>query len=348
MKTEFLINGKTVPLGTRTIFELPLPKLYTQTPLSMPVHIIRGKKQGPVLFICAALHGDEINGVEIIRRVLQLPSLKRLRGTLIAVPAVNLYGVIHHSRYLPDRRDLNRNFPGSVKGSLASRIARYFMDEIVSKCTYGIDLHTASIHRSNLPQIRANLENDETRLLAKAFGTPVILNSVERDGSLREAALEIGVPVLLYEAGEALRFDEMSIRAGVKGVINVLRSLGMLPKTRKKSTLAEPVEARSSSWVRAPASGMIRTLKPLGHKVRKGDLLALIDDLYGEMVSQVEAPFSGIIIGRSEIPLIHEGEALFHIARFEDLREVAQRIEGFQEKNVEGSISGLKDEPPVI
>lgn len=348
MAADLHINGTLIPHGTRKTIGLPLPKLYTHTPISMPVHIIRGKRSGPRLFICAAIHGDELNGVEIIRRILQLPSLSRLRGTLIAVPAVNLYGLLHHSRYLPDRRDLNRSFPGSEKGSLTARIARFFIREIVTQCTHGIDLHTGAIHRSNLPHIRANLENDATRLLAKAFGAPVILNSVERDGSLREAASEMGVPVLLYEAGEALRFDEMSIRAGVKGVINVLRFLDMLPKTRRKRFITEPVEARSSSWVRAPASGMLRILKPLGQTVSKGDLLALVDDLYGEEVSRIEAPFSGIIIGRTELPLIHEGEALFHLARFEDLKEAEQQIEGFQEKNSEGTVFELKDEPPVI
>ena len=183
--------------------------------------------------------------------------------------------------------------------------------------------------------------------MAKEFGTPVILNSVERDGSLRAVASEMGVPVLLYEAGEALRFNEISIRAGVKGVVNVLRFLDMLPKTRKKRPMREPVEARSSSWVRAPASGMLRILQPLGQKMQKGELLALVDDLYGEEVTRIEAPFSGIIIGRTETPLIHEGEALFHLARFENLVEAEQQIEGFQEKNIEGTISELKDEPPV-
>ena len=348
MGTELRINGEVISPGTRTTIGLPLPKLYTHTPISMPVHVIRGNKEGPRLFVCAALHGDELNGVEIIRRILQLSSLSRLRGTLIAIPAVNLYGLIHHSRYLPDRRDLNRSFPGSEKGSLSARIARTFMDAIVTQCTHGIDLHTGAIHRSNLPQIRANLLNEETRHMANAFGAPVILNSIERDGSLREAAMEAGVPLLLYEAGEALRFDEMSIRAGVKGVINIMRFLGMLPKTRKKRSVTEPVEARSSSWVRAPASGMLRILKPLGQKVRRGDLLGLVDDLYGEVVTRVEATFSGIIIGRTEIPLIHEGEALFHLARFEDLVEAEQQVEGFQEKNIEGTVSELKDEPPVI
>ena len=162
MTTEFRINDEAVLPGERKTIGLPLPKLYTHTPLSMPVHVVRGKKDGPKIFICGAIHGDELNGVEIIRRILLLPSLKRLRGTLVAVPAVNLYGLIHRSRYLPDRRDLNRSFPGSVKGSLAARIARSFMDQIIKQCTHGIDLHTGAIHRSNLPQIRANLENKET------------------------------------------------------------------------------------------------------------------------------------------------------------------------------------------
>lgn len=348
MEKEIRINGQKIPPGTRKIINLPLPKLYTHTPISMPVHVLHGKKEGPRLFICAAIHGDELNGVEIIRRVLQLPSLIRLRGTLVAVPAVNLYGLIQHSRYLPDRRDLNRSFPGSIKGSLAARIAKLFMDEIVHQCTHGIDIHTGAIHRSNLPQIRANLQNETTRQLAKAFGTPVILNSVERDGSLREAALEKGMPMLLYESGEALRFDEIGIRAGVTGIINVMRFLGMLPKTRKKRRMPEPVEASATSWVRSPASGMLRILMPLGNRVRKGDLLALIDDLPGEVVTRVEAPFSGIIIGRTEIPLVHEGEALFNLARFEDLKHAVQQLEGFQENNTEGSIQGVPNEPPVI
>ncbi len=347
MDDEFRINGEAVQPGTRKTIGLPLPKLYTHTPISMPVHIVRGKRDGPRLFISAAIHGDELNGVEIARRLL-LSNLSRLRGTLITVPAVNLYGIIHHSRYLPDRRDLNRSFPGSEKGSLASRIARFFINEIVSQCTHGIDLHTGAIHRSNLPQIRANLDNDETRMMAEAFGTPVILNSTERDGSLREAASDLGIPVLLYEAGEALRFDEISIRAGVKGIINVMRHLGMLPKTRKKKTKTEPVEARSSSWVRSPASGMLRILKPLGQKVKKGDLLGLVDDLYGEKTTEVIAPNSGIIIGRAEIPLIHEGEALFHLARFEDLAGASLQVEGFHEKNIESYVPELTDEPPVI
>jgi predicted deacylase len=313
----------------------------------MPVHVVRGKKDGPILLLCAAIHGDELNGIEIIRRILQLPALSRIKGTIVAVPVVNVYGLIHHSRYLPDRRDLNRSFPGSEKGSLAARVAHIFLEELVAKCTHGIDLHTGAIHRSNLPQIRANLDDQETLEMAKAFGAPVILNSNLRDGSLREAADERGVDMLLYETGEALRFDEVSIRGGVKGVVNVLRHLGMLPKTKRKSPL-EPVIARSSKWVRATSSGLLKTVKPLGARVKRYDLLALVDDPLGDNQTEIKAPFSGIIIGRTEIPLVHEGEAVFHIARFEDLGEAEERVDEFHDVENEKSIPGLEQEPPVI
>ncbi|EDN66333.1 Succinylglutamate desuccinylase/aspartoacylase [Beggiatoa sp. PS] len=233
---ELYINDTQIPPDSRILFDLPVADLYTHTPLSLPVQVINGKKKGPRLFVSAAIHGDELNGVEIIRRLLMRSALRKLQGTLIAIPIVNIYGLLNHSRYLPDRRDLNRSFPGSEQGSLAARLAHQFMTKIVAHCTHGIDLHTGALHRANLPQIRANLDVPETEDLARAFGVPVILNSTLRDGSLREAAAERGIPMLLYEAGEALRFDELSIRAGVRGIIAVMRTLGMLPPSRRKKT----------------------------------------------------------------------------------------------------------------
>jgi predicted deacylase len=298
------INGVTFSPGTSTTVELPVGRLYTHAPMTMPVHVIRGKKSGPRLFVSAAIHGDEINGVEIIRRLLKLPVLKRLRGTVIAVPIVNVHGLINHSRYLPDRRDLNRSFPGTEKGSLAARLANLFMQEIVSQSTHGIDLHTGALHRDNLPQVRANLDDEETDKLARAFDVPVIISSNLRDGSLREAAAEYGIPMLLYEAGEALRFDEISIRAGVKGIVNVMRTLEMLPPSRSKSKKhVEPVVARSSSWVRAPDSGILRAMVPLGSRVKKDTLLGMVADPFGESEASIIASFSGIVIGRTNLPL---------------------------------------------
>jgi len=347
--TPFEINGTKVDPGTRTTIDLPAGRLYTHTVMTMPVHVINGKHAGPRLFISAAIHGDEINGVEIIRRVLNLPTLKRLRGTLIAVPIVNIHGLINHSRYLPDRRDLNRSFPGSEKGSLAARLAYLFMDQIVSQSTHGIDLHTGAIHRTNLPQIRANLDDEETERLARVFDVPVILSSNLRDGSLREAAAEHGIPMLLYEAGEALRFDEVSIRAGVKGIINVMRNLEMLPPTRRKSTPhMDPVVARSSSWVRAPDSGILRAMVPLGARVKKSTLLGVVADPFGATEIQLTSPYSGIVIGKTNLPLVNEGEAIYHIARFGDIEEIEAKVDDFHEEHSPEAIPSPDPESPVI
>ncbi|MFW2374588.1 MAG: succinylglutamate desuccinylase/aspartoacylase family protein [Gammaproteobacteria bacterium] len=351
MSDELLIGGHAIKRNSRALIEVPLPPLYTHAPMKMPVHVIRGKKDGPKLFVSAAIHGDELNGTEIIRRLLKLPALKRLRGTLVAVPIVNVYGVINHSRYLPDRRDLNRSFPGSEKGSLAARLAHLFMKEIVSNCTHGIDLHTGAIHRSNLPQIRANLDDVETSMLAQSFGVPVLINANIRDGSLRESAAGYGIPMLLYEAGEALRFNEICIRAGVKGVINVMRALDMLPavKSRRRKKL-EPFVARSSSWMRASASGLFRKVSSLGARVKRGEVLGLIDDPFSGEEMEVVSTVNGIIIGCTEIPLVHEGEALFHVARFEDVKGVAGQVESFQTHySPEDEVNMTSDfEPPIV
>ena len=347
MSEPLVISEQRIELGRRAILELKLPQLYTHTPMAMPVHVVRGQQEGPRLFVSAAIHGDELNGMEIIRRLLKPTLLKRLRGTLIAIPIVNVYGVIQNSRYLPDRRDLNRAFPGSERGSLAARLAHLFMREIVAHCTHGIDLHTGSLHRANLPQVRANLDDAETLRLAKAFGVPVLINANVRDGSLREAAAEHGVSMLLYEAGEALRFDEISIRAGLQGIVNVMRALAMLPAGRSHPKRAsEPFVARLSTWTRAPQSGILRTVVALGARVKKGDRLGVIADPFGGEETLVPAPLGGVVIGRTQIPLVHEGEALFHIARFEDPREVAEHVEAFHSTQIE-AIEG-DSEPAIV
>jgi len=328
-REAFEIGGERVAAGSQRIVELPLPPLYTHDPLSMPVHVIHGRRPGPVLFIAAAVHGDELNGVEIIQRLLQHAQLRKLRGTLLAVPVVNLYGLIRHSRYLPDRRDLNRSFPGSERGSLAGRLANIFMTEIVARADYGIDLHTGANQRENLPQIRADLDDAETERLARAFGVPVILNADLRDGSLRQAAREHGVRMLVYEAGEALRFNELCIRGGVRGVLRAMRALDMLASRKsRQNPPPEPTVARSSSWVRAPASGIFRSAVQLGAWVEQEQLLGRVADPAGGDAVDVHSPGSGIVIGRINIPLVHEGEALCHIARYRDTG-VAQQVEDF-------------------
>jgi len=325
------IDGVTIEPGTRRSIDLEVGRLYTHSPTTMPVQVVCGKKAGPVLFVCAAIHGDELNGVEIIRRLLRIKNLKRIRGTLIAVPIVNLHGFIDKSRYLPDRRDLNRSFPGSESGSLASRIANLFMSEIVSQATHGIDLHTGAIHRGNLPQIRANLDDEATAELARAFGTPVVLNAAIRPGTLRAAATG-RVPVLVYEAGEALRLDELAIRGGVNGIVRVMRKLDMLPQSRRSTKSPEPVIARSSSWVRAPQSGILRTFARQGERVKRDEtLLGMVSDPYGEHEHEIRSPFNGIVIGKLNLPLVNEGDAVYHVARFHRSDIAADRIEDYHE-----------------
>lgn len=347
MREPFRIAGVEVKPGQRTSIQMPVPSLYTHTQLEMPVHVVHGRKDGPVLFLSAALHGDEINGVEIIRRVLHTKSINRLRGTLVAIPVVNIFGFINQSRYLPDRRDLNRSFPGSESGSLAGRIAHLFLNEIVSLCTHGIDLHTGAIHRDNLPQVRAVLDDEETERMARAFTTPVILNTNIVEGSLREAVEKRGIPVIVYEAGEALRFDEVSIRAGVRGVVSVMRELGMLPRLKRRGVLPEPIVARSSSWVRAPQSGILRMIKSLGSRVANGELLGIVSDPFGEKEENVVSPADGIIVGKTNIPLVNEGEALFHIARFKKPDSAAEKIEEFQNFMDPATDNTVPNEPPV-
>ncbi|MBE0515235.1 succinylglutamate desuccinylase/aspartoacylase family protein [Sulfurimonas sp.] len=331
---KFVLGAKEIPKGANLTVNIELPKLYN-TPTQLPIHVIRGKKEGPVVFISAAIHGDELNGIEIIRRLRKLNILKKIKGTILLVPIVNVYGIMTLSRYLPDRRDLNRSFPGTPKGSLASRVAKIFFDEVVRKCDLGIDLHTASIHKSNLPQVRTNIDNEYAFSLAKAFGAPVVLHSELRDGSLRAVAQDEGIPILLYEAGEALRFDETSIRIGVHGIINVLRENGMLPKVAKKRDRKNPIATRNSQWIRSSESGMLRTIKALGDTVRKDEIIAFIDEPLGDNSFELRAPYDGVIIGKSEIPLVQEGDAIFHIAKLRNLEIAENKIEYFNENSIE-------------
>jgi predicted deacylase len=326
-RQPFTVGDITIDAGTSQTVELPVSVLSDHTPVTMSAHVTHGKSDGPVMFVSAGIHGDEVIGVEIVRRLLRAPNLRTLRGTLIVVPIVNTFGFINRSRYLPDRRDLNRSFPGSTAGSLAGRLAHIFLTEIVARCELGIDLHSAAIHRTNLPQIRISADNERTAKLANVFGAPVILQSNLRDGSLRAAAAELGKGVLLFEAGEALRFDEMSIRAGVAGVLRVMHHIGMISskgiaKTKMPSQLCE-----SSSWVRAPAGGLLRIFRADGDVVAEGDLLAAVADPFGGEEIEILAPFGGIIVGRAVMPIINEGDALFHLARVKSLTQAEDMMD---------------------
>ncbi len=311
----FEIADTTVRAGARAQFEIPITRLMSGTPVALPVLVLHGRREGPVMWVSAAIHGDEIAGVEIIRRVLDGLDPKQMSGTLLAVPVVNVHGFNTGDRYLPDRRDLNRSFPGSLRGSLASRIAYLLMTEVVARASVGIDLHTGSDHRTNLPQIRADLDDPETLALANAFGAPVAIHSRLRDGSLRQAAREAGATVLLYEGGEAWRFDEGSIATGAAGLRRILAALGMTDG-------AEPAPAatlfsRHSRWLRATRSGILHLEAGLGARVTAGDTVAVIHDTFGKRRGRVTARHAGIIIGHTQLPLVNQGDAVAHVAEID-------------------------------
>lgn len=334
MATDLEIGGVRIPPGKRKRLELPVARLFDYTSMSIPVEVVRGKEDGPTLFVSAAIHGDEINGTEIIRRLLsRRGQFSGLKGTLIAVPVVNIFGFNNNTRYLPDRRDLNRCFPGSKTGSLAAQMANIFMTEIVAKATHGIDLHTGGGHRANLPQIRACIDDKETDRLAHAFNVPVIMNSSLRDGSLRQAAADKGIPTLLYEGGEALRYDERVIRIGLEGINSVMVAIGMLEGERFSMRKARKAvfTARSSYWVRAPNSGSLRARKHLGNHVKENEVLGNITDVFGNRKHEVRARQAGVVVGMTMLPLVNNGDALFHIATFDDPAGVEEKFELFDE-----------------
>ncbi|CUS47297.1 MAG: putative deacylase [Idiomarinaceae bacterium HL-53] len=330
--TPFVVGDSEVAPGTRKAIEIPAARLYNDTPLDLVVEVFHGTKKGPVLLVCAAIHGDELNGIEICRRLLGVVDPKQLAGTLLVVPIVNMFGFIQQSRYLPDRRDLNRCFPGSERGALGSRLAYLFNTQLVERATHIIDLHTGAVHRSNLPQIRVNLENEAATQMAEAFNCPVIMNAKDRDGSLRAQASELGIPLILYEAGEALRFDYAAIRAGLNGVTNVMKMLKMMKgrRTRKKVT---PVFAQRSLWVRSEKDGLVLSKVELGQTVSRGQTLAEIAAPHEQEVTAITSPVHGIIIGRSNIPIINEGEALFNVACFDkdEIPNASEMVDTFVE-----------------
>ncbi|WP_323791185.1 succinylglutamate desuccinylase/aspartoacylase family protein [Nocardioides sp.] len=312
-RPSFEIGTVRVRPGLRRALTLPITRLVTGADVDLPIRVVHGREDGPTIWINAAIHGDEAVGVEVIRQVLADLDAKTLRGTVIAIPIVNVLGFMIGSRYLPDRRDLNRSFPGSARGSLAGRIAHLMMTEVVDKCTVGIDLHTGSDRRTNLPQIRTDLEDPETRELAAAFGAPIMMHAKLRDGSLRYAARERGAKVLLYEAGEAWRMDDWAIDAGVAGVRRVLAALDMTDPVADDDP---PTSAESwrSGWVRARGTGMVHLDVRLGQEVTKGERIGGLFDSLGRRVRLIHADRNGLVVGRTEAPVVNSGDAVVHIA----------------------------------
>ena len=327
MRAPFVIGGEKIAAGTRQTVDLPVSLLSTHTPMTLPIHVIHGRRDGTTMFVSAAIHGDEIIGVEIIRQLLQSTALRHLRGTLICAPVVNLFGFINQDRYLPDRRDLNRSFPGTEKGSLAAQLANLFVTEIVDQSDVGIDLHSAAKHRVNLPQIRISDDQEKAQEMAEAFGAPVVVHAALREGSLRQCARDRDVDVIVYEAGEALRFDDVAIRTGVRGILRVMKKLDMLGSKRIKPATRKPHVVSSSRWIRAAGSGVVRLIKGIGDMVEEGEIIGQISDPIGTSRLNVEALETGVVIGQTRLPIINQGDALLHVAAMNNPRRVESAVE---------------------
>jgi len=306
------VGGRSIGPGSVRSVELPFARLPIGADMPIPVIVAHGRRPGPRLALTAALHGDELNGVEIVRQLMDDLDPEQLAGAVIALPVVNVFGFVTESRYLPDRRDLNRSFPGSANGSLAARLAHLLMTEIFGQVTHAIDLHTGSDHRANLPHIRGDLDNSETMALARAFGASLLVHARIRDGSLRQAAERAGVRCLVYEAGEPHRLNREAVRAGVAGVRRVMRYLEMLPNGTKAVPL--PEVARETKWIRARRAGLFRATTELGQRVERGAKLGRIRDAFGEVEAVVQAPASGVVLGLNRNPIVHRGDAVVHLA----------------------------------
>ncbi len=348
----FIIAGESIAPGTMRDVAFPITTMATGTASSLAVRVLNGARPGPAVFVSAAIHGDEIIGTAVIQRLAKKLDPAVLAGTVMLVPVANIFGFITHSRYLPDRRDLNRSFPGSAGGSLAGQLAHVFYREVVARCQLGIDIHSAAIHRYNLPQIRIAAGNRKLVELAMAFGAPVIIESPLRDGSLRDLAQKHGVDMLLMEAGEALRFDRLSIETGVEGVERVLAHLGMIEADDGLSAVGIPARANRSVWVRSPRGGVVQMVRESGDPVRKGDVLACVSGLFGEEPQEMFSPLDGIIIGHATLPVVHQGDALFHIAAIDHPERVGAQIDTITEailaSEPQGNAERLLDEDEVV
>ncbi|HSG30808.1 MAG TPA: succinylglutamate desuccinylase/aspartoacylase family protein [Thermodesulfobacteriota bacterium] len=306
----FSINGKKVALGENARIDLKIAKLPTHTVIDLPVYIRRSQTDGPVLLITAGLHGDELNGVEIIRRFILSEDSIPTTGTLVILPIVNVYGFLNNSRTMPDGRDLNRSFPGTKEGSLAGRIAYTLMNVVLPHVDYGVDFHTGAVNK-NYPQIRCTFDIPKNLELANAFSPAFIINSKLRDGSFRRAAQKEGKSILVFEGGESLRFDEVTIKEGIDGIKRLMSYLGMNNSVFISNRETQVI--KQSSWTRATHSGLYRPLVDYGDVVKKKQVIATITDPYGETEYKLKSRLNGYVLAVRTLPIVNRGDAIMHI-----------------------------------
>lgn len=316
MPTKSLtILGKKIPRGKKTTVYLDIAKLHTGTHIDIPVIIQRAKKDGPTLLLIAGIHGDEVNGVEIVRQIIRSKYNVPDRGSIICIPVVNVFGFLNQDRKFPDGKDMNRMFPGSKNGSLASRFAHAIMTEIVPNVDYIIDYHTGGDERFNYAQIRLDATDSETLELAKVFGTKFIINSANRSKSFRQSATDKEKIVLLFEGGKSLNLDRIVTQRAIEGTLRVIQHLGLRVFDEEDTANREDTKllVDGTQWIRAGKSGMYRSFTKLGSKVMKGQILGSISDPFGGREKMVKAPCAGYIICQNHTPLVNQGDALFHI-----------------------------------
>lgn len=306
----------TVPPGTSAEVSLAVSESYSGLTLPIPVFVRRGLEDGPALFVTAALHGDELNGTGAVRQLIGDQSLQLKRGTLMLAPIVNLLGFDRHSRYLPDRRDLNRCFPGSAGGSLASRLARILFDEIVGRCDYLIDLHTAAVRRTNFPNVRADLADPRVAELARAFGAEIIVAGQGPEGSLRREACLVGKPTIILEGGEVWKVEPTVVDYAVRGVKNVLSYLGMTDQPPVPPPYQ--VEVRRTEWVRADHGGFLQMHVGPGDTVLAGSPVATNTSLVGTVIERLYAKHDSVVLGVVTLPSIAPGDPICHLGILEE------------------------------
>jgi predicted deacylase len=312
---EITIGGQTVARGEDKLLSIPIDRLPTGTLIDIPVYVFNAKKPGPTVLVQAGLHGDEINGIEIVRRMIAEKSFKVKKGAIIAVPILNIFGFIHFSRDVPDGKDVNRSFPGTKSGSMASRIAYHYLNQVMHQIDYGIDLHTGGGRRHNFPQIRYTAEDEQSVELAEIFNAPISFASKLIKGSFRNAAFRMKKPTVVFEAGESMRFDDYSIVEGIKGISNVLRHFGMLSDTEstKYEEVNKTIHLNTRRWLRAPTAGMFIPKTTNGSEISKGQVLGIITDTFAKRTKQIKAPFDGYVFCVNHQAVINQGEALFHV-----------------------------------
>ncbi len=309
---QITINGAIVAPGQNKQLRIEIASLPTGTIIDIPVHVFNAKKPGPTILLQAGLHGDEINGVETLRRMLEQKDFDVQKGTVIVVPILNIFGFIHFSRDVPDGKDVNRSFPGSKNGSLASRIAYHYTKEILPQIDFGIDLHTGGGQRHNYPQVRYTEGDKMSEEMAKLFNAPLYFSSRLINGSFRKAAFKMGKPIVVYEAGESMRFDEFSIETAILGIKNILSHYDMVSSTEKPLQIAS-VHLQKTKWIRAPRAGMFIPEVKNGTFIKKGQKLGCVTDTYAKKSKKINSPIDGHVFCVNHQAVVNQGDALFHI-----------------------------------